>query len=75
MNELGMTELEQKQAAWDAKKNVQKNVQHVVVTEIDIPFMSLVGFMIKVAIAAVPAGIIVSILWTMVASFVVGLTR
>lgn len=69
------TELAQKQAAWDAKNNQKKDVQYVVLTDIDIPFTQLIGFLIKLAIAAVPAGIIVGVLWTMVASALLGLVR
>jgi hypothetical protein len=35
----------------------------VIIKKIDIPFFNLVWFLVQVAIAAVPAAIIVSIFW------------
>ena len=40
-----------------------ENRQEVVVTDIKMPFMSMVVFMIKWAIAAIPAFILLSILF------------
>ena len=35
----------------------------VVITNFDMPFMSLVGFLVKLAFASIPATIIVSVVW------------
>jgi hypothetical protein len=42
------------------------------VTEFNMPFMSLVSFLIKVALASIPAMIIVSIIVFVVGSFLLG---
>ena len=44
----------------------------VTVRDIDIPFVSLVVFLIKLAIAAIPAAIIVTIVIVAVSTFVGG---
>ncbi len=49
--------------------------QRVVVKDIDMPFMSMVSFMVKWAIAAIPALVILSILWLLVAGFFAALFR
>ncbi|MDH5548129.1 MAG: hypothetical protein OEZ43_21340 [Gammaproteobacteria bacterium] len=46
----------------------------VVITDIKMPFISMVIFMVKWAIAAIPAIIILSILFTFATSFIGGLT-
>jgi hypothetical protein len=38
----------------------------------NMPFLNLVGFFIKVALAAVPAAIIVAAIWTIVAAVLFG---
>ena len=60
--------LAQEKAAWDAKQKEKEKFQYVVITDIDIPFTKLIGFLLKMAIAAVPAGIIIGILWMIVAA-------
>ena len=40
--------------------------QAVRVTDFDMPFMSMVRFMVKWAVAAVPAGLILFVLWAFV---------
>ena len=70
--------LAQDKAEWDAKQKAKlkaqaENIQYVIVTEIDIPFSKLVGFLVKLAIAAVPAGIIVFIFWSILAGLLVNL--
>ena len=53
---------------------------HVVLSKIDIPFWSLVGFMIKLAVAAIPAGLVIMIvmgiftacMWATLAMFGLG---
>jgi hypothetical protein len=49
------------------------NSYRVTVTDIDIPFGRLVAFFIKVSLAAIPAAIVVSVLYTLLAAIVVGL--
>lgn len=49
------------------KGSSMENVrQSVVVTDIDMPFWSMVGFMIKWAIAAIPAMIVLFILFSII---------
>ncbi len=50
-----------------------ENVSHVVVTDIKMPFGSMVSFMVKWAIASIPAFIILAILIATVGSFLAGL--
>jgi len=47
---------------------------HVVITDIRMPFTSMVIFMVKWAIAAIPAIIILSVLFTVITGFLAGLT-
>ena len=42
--------------------NEEKTHTEVVLTDVDIPFGKLVGLMIKVALASIPAAIILSLL-------------
>jgi hypothetical protein len=68
--------LAQEKAEWDAKQKTKaENSKYVIITEIDIPFSKLVGFFVKCAIAAVPAGIIVFVFWSMVAGLLVNIMR
>lgn len=50
------------------KEYLQNNVQKIELTGINIPFLELVGFLVKLAIAAVPAGIIVAVFWGIIGS-------
>ena len=43
---------------------MDKESQNVIITNVKIPFTSLVGFMVKSAIASIPAIIIFSIIMT-----------
>jgi hypothetical protein len=47
----------------------------VVVRDIDMPFGSMVGFMVKWAIAAIPAAIILAIVWFVIAAMFAGMLR
>ena len=47
--------------------------ERVVVTDVDMPFGSMVVFMIKWALAAVPAVIILAVIWAMVAGVGAGI--
>jgi len=80
MNELDIRpphiKLAQEKEEWDRKQKVKVvKTQYVTITEIDIPFTKLVGFLVRLAIAAVPAGIIVFIFWSMLAGFLVNIMR
>ena len=70
------TEVKQMKAEWDAKQKAKaQNTQYVIITEIDVPFTKLIGFLVKLAIAAVPAGIIVFIFWSMLAGLLVNIMK
>lgn len=60
--------LAQEKAEWDAKQKAREKAQYVTLTNINIPFTKLVGFLVKLAIAAVPAAIIVAIFWSILAT-------
>jgi hypothetical protein len=47
-------------------------VSNVTVVGFDMPFLNLVGFFIKAALAAVPAAIIVGIIWALLAAVLFG---
>lgn len=57
--------------AWN-KKPKEESLQRVTVTDINIPFISLVSFLVKLAIAAIPAAIIVTIFWMIIAGLLAG---
>lgn len=68
--------LAQEKAEWDARQKAKaEDVQFVTLTDIDIPFTKLIGFLVKLAIAAVPAGIIVFIFWSILTGLLVNLLR
>ncbi len=45
----------------------------VIVTDIKMPFLSMIVFMVKWAIATIPAIIILAIIWTVVAGTCAGI--
>ena len=47
----------------------------IVITDINIPFLDLVGIMIKVAIASVPAVIVVSLFWGLLGGLFIGIIK
>jgi hypothetical protein len=51
----------------------EEETKKVVVTDIKMPFWSMVWFMVKLAIAAIPAGIILAIIYLLLAGFGVAL--
>ena len=64
----------------DIKKQIIKsnNIGEMVMDEIkivgvDIPFIDLILLLIKLAIAAIPAAIVVSVFWTLIGGFLVGI--
>ena len=48
-------------------------MDEVRIVGVDIPFLDLILLLIKLAIAAIPAAIVVSIFWTLIGGFLVGL--
>ena len=50
-----------------------ETASHVVITDIRMPFLSMVVFMIKWAIAAIPAFIILAVIGAVVATLLSGL--
>ena len=47
--------------------------QHIVITDIHIPFWRLVGIFIKWALAAIPATMVVTVIFLVVAAVIAGL--
>lgn len=47
----------------------------VIVTDFDMPFWSMAGFIIKWAFAAIPAGFVLGILWWVVTTFLTVVMR
>lgn len=54
-------------------KITDKNNNEVIVKDIDMPFWSMVGFMIKWAIASIPAFIILVLIFSILSAFLTGL--
>ena len=48
-------------------------MEDVRIVGIDIPFLDLILLLIKLAIAAIPAALVVSIFWTLIGGFLFGL--
>ena len=55
-------------ASWGKNQN-EESIHNVTITDINIPFISLVAFLVKLTIAAIPAAIIVTIFWTIIFGF------
>jgi hypothetical protein len=51
----------------------EEESKEVVVTNIKMPFWSMVWFMVKLSIAVIPAGIILAIIYLLLAGFGVAL--
>ena len=49
------------------------NSSEVTIVDIKMPFMSMVIFMVKLTLAAIPAAIILAIIYAMLTGFFVGL--
>jgi hypothetical protein len=47
--------------------------QRVVLTDIDIPFWSLVGLMVKASLASIPAVLILTVIWLLFVGVVGGM--
>jgi hypothetical protein len=56
----------------DSSPRAPVTSKQVTVVDIDIPFGRLVSILVKVAIAAVPAAIIVAIFWVFLAAILAG---
>lgn len=69
-NRLDRQEVEQVERA-ALKNQVERKV---VVTDIDMPFRSMVNFMVKWALAAIPATLILGIFFALAAGFVMSVT-
>lgn len=50
-----------------------RNETGVTVVRLDIPFGNLVWFLVKLSIAAIPAGIILAVMWAIVGAVFAGL--
>ncbi len=48
-------------------------MDEVRIVGVDIPFIDLVLLLVKLAIAAIPAAIVVGIFWSLIGGFLVGL--
>lgn len=63
-------------AEWDAhREKKSQNTQYVIIKKLDIPFMNLVEFMVRLAIASVPAAVIVVIFWAMLTGLIVNIIK
>lgn len=51
------------------KNEMKKN--EVIITDINIPFWSIVRLIIKVSIAAIPAGIVLAVIYGLIFMFIV----
>jgi len=47
--------------------------RYVTITNVNIPFSNLITLMVQLAIAAVPAAIIVAIIWAVAGTFLIGI--
>ena len=56
----------------DSSPRAPVTSKQVIIVDIDIPFGRLISILVKVAIAAVPAAIIVAIFWVFLASILAG---
>ncbi|MDY0221495.1 MAG: hypothetical protein RBR67_10195 [Desulfobacterium sp.] len=69
--------LAQDKAKWDAEQEKKRQdlltAKKVVIKGIDIPFWDLVSLLVKISFAAIPAAIIVAIIWGIIMSFLSGL--
>ncbi len=59
----------EKSNALMAKSN---DITHIKIEDVNMPFVALIGFLLKVALAGIPAAIILAILYTIFISFFVG---
>jgi hypothetical protein len=65
--------LAEEKVRWDAEQKRKKQellaAKKVIIKGIDIPFWDLVTLLVKIAFAAIPAAIIVTIIWGIIISF------
>ena len=57
-----------------ARAVISPTLQKVIVVDLDMPFLSLVSLLLKVSLAAIPASIILWILWAFLAFMFLGIT-
>jgi hypothetical protein len=77
-NEQAQKQIIQKLASLETiQKEANDDITDVSVTDVDIPFGSMVGLMIKWAFAAIPAGIVIGLIfggfYLLFAIFILGL--
>jgi len=56
-------------AEWEKGNNGGDEIKYVKIVNIDIPFIDLILLLVKLAIAAIPAAIVVSIFWMIIGGF------
>ena len=71
--------LAEEKVRWDAEQKRKKQellaAKKVIIKGIDIPFWDLVTLLVKIAFAAIPAAIIVAIIWGIIISFLGNILR
>ena len=71
--------LAEEKVRWDAEQKRKKQellaAKKVIIKGIDIPFWDLVTLLVKIAFAAIPAAIIVTIIWGIIISFLGNILR
>lgn len=71
--------LAQDKVKYDAKQQRKKQelltAKKVILKGIDIPFWDLVTLLVKIAFAAIPAAIIITIIWGIIISFLGNILR
>ena len=72
-------QLAQDKVKYDAKQQRKKQelltAKKVILKGIDIPFWDLVILLVKIAFAAIPAAIIITIIWGIIISFLGNILR
>ena len=71
--------LAEEKVRWDGEQKRKKQellaAKKVIIKGIDIPFWDLVTLLVKIAFAAIPAAIIVTIIWGIIISFLGNILR
>jgi hypothetical protein len=71
--------LAEEKVRWDAEQKKKKQellaAKKVIIKGIGIPFWDLVTLLVKIAFAAIPAAIIVAIIWGIIISFLGNILR
>ena len=66
--------MQRKSPGKDEKSGPKPDTSTVKVSGLDIPFFDLVWLMVKLSFAAIPAAIIIAMLWTFLIELLAGLT-